>query len=99
MRGSASGAVGEFAYYGMERHSYYIVSAEPVWRYIGCHADAPKVPPNSNWFITDKAAEAYDVGDWMEALEVCNELNGKPVEAVYNLVDPEGRTWKIVNAI
>jgi hypothetical protein len=80
----------------MQDQKYYVVSAHPNRRYVGCNRSDPKAPSGSNWFITDQATEAYDVGNRMEALEVCNELNGKHIEAVYDLVDPEHRHWTIV---
>lgn len=81
-----------------EREHHYVVSHDdqgPL--YIACTPARTMASGTSTWFITRDRNEAADVGSQLEAREIAEELNGKAIEAVYDLADPEKRRWVIVN--
>jgi hypothetical protein len=65
--------------------------------YIACNPDSPLASDTSNWFITRDPSQAENIGAHHEAREIADELNGKAIEPVYNLTDPEKRRWVVVN--
>lgn len=83
-----------------EREQHYVVSHDdqgPL--YVGCAPNSAKPSGMSNWFITRDKNEAKSVGSQLEAREIADELNGKAIELVYNLADPEKRRWVVADRI
>lgn len=80
-----------------EADRHYVVSQDDQGHvYL---ASAPNTPEVSAWFITRDKREARDVGNFLEAREIAEELNGKAIETVYNLTDPLKRRWVVVNRL
>jgi hypothetical protein len=83
-----------------ESDRHYVVSQDDQGhRYLACGPSSPEASDTSNWFITRDKGKAQDVGNPLEAREIAEELNGKAIEPVYNLIDPLKRRWVVVNRI
>lgn len=80
-----------------ESDRHYVVSQDLEGQlYLACDPDSVEV---AAWFITRDKSKAKDVGNHLEAREIAEELNGKAVEPVYNLIDPHKRRWVVVNQL